>query len=116
VAEARAAIERAPEANVVKVLPHAVASYEQMVKELPGMLNKDPDRAREILRRLLGVVKLVREKGGLFAEFSMSPGQLLGLAAGSVGSGAGFDACLEVRLMPVWRCVLGSGVGIGLPH
>jgi hypothetical protein len=50
-------------------------------------VGKDKKRAREILGRLLGVVRLVRERGGLFAELSTSPGQLLGLAAGCDGSG-----------------------------
>jgi hypothetical protein len=89
---ARAEVAAAPaaEQNVRRLLPEALTLYKRMVQELPAILDREPDRARDILRRLLGAVRLVREAGGLFAELATGPGQLLALAGGA-GSGGGFD-------------------------
>jgi hypothetical protein len=87
VTAARAALAAVPEeAAAARAGVRAVAELEEMVAALPAMLGKDADRAREILRRLVGVVRLVREKGGLFAELSTAPGRLLPLASPN-GSG-----------------------------
>lgn len=87
VTAARAALAQAPVAlATARSAVRAVAELEEMVEQLPAMLGKDPDRAREILRRVLGTVRLVREKGGLFAEIATSPGRLLPVASPS-GSG-----------------------------
>jgi hypothetical protein len=48
---------------------------------------RKPPHAREILRRLVGTVRLVREKGGLFAELSTSPGRLLPVASANRSGG-----------------------------
>jgi hypothetical protein len=87
-ARAEAAAAPAAEQNVRRLLPEALTLYKRMVQELPAMLDREPDRAREILRRLLGAVRLVREAGGLFAELATSPGQLLALAGGAGSGGA----------------------------
>lgn len=87
VTAARAAIGAVPEkAAAAKAGTRAVAELEEMVAALPAMLGKDADRAREILRRLLGTVRLVREKGGLFAVLETAPGRLLPVASAN-GSG-----------------------------
>ncbi|HVN46914.1 MAG TPA: recombinase family protein [Steroidobacteraceae bacterium] len=78
--------EPPPQVPTLRFLPDAVARYKRLVEDLPATLGRDPDRAREILRGLLGEVRLVPEKTGLFAEISMSPGRLLALA-GCDGSG-----------------------------
>jgi site-specific DNA recombinase len=67
-------------APVVRLIPDALRRYEAMVTALPTMLERDADRARDILRRLLGEVRLVRENGALFAELAMGPERLLTLA------------------------------------
>lgn len=76
----------APVSEPVRLLPNAIERYERAVAQLPGMLERDPARAREILRRLLGTVRMVRRNGGIFAEVSTSAGALLGVAS-SDGSG-----------------------------
>lgn len=87
VTAARSAVQAVPEKEVtLRAGVRAVAELEQMVAALPAMLGKDADRAREILRRVLGTVRLVRQKEGLFAELSTSPERLLPLASAN-GSG-----------------------------
>lgn len=87
VTAARAALASVPEAaSAARASERAVTELEQMVAALPTMLGKDADRAREVLRRILGRVKLVRQKNGLFAEISTSPERLLPLASAN-GSG-----------------------------
>lgn len=78
--QARLTVVPRPTAKVVRMVPQAIGRYEAMVAELPGLLTRDPERARDILRRLLGEVRLVRGAGGLFAELSTSPERLMGLA------------------------------------
>lgn len=87
VVTARAALAAVPEeVATARAGVRAVTELEEMVRALPAMLTKDADRAREILRRVLGTVRLVRQKEGLFAELSTSPGRLLPLASAN-GSG-----------------------------
>jgi hypothetical protein len=63
----------------VSVIVEAFSAVTRIEPSSP-MLTKEPDRARGLLERLLGVVKLVRQKNKLFAEISTSPGRLLELA------------------------------------
>ncbi|MBS0379021.1 MAG: recombinase family protein [Proteobacteria bacterium] len=70
-------------------LPAAIEEFDRMVDLLPHMLEADADAAREVLVRVIGKVKLVREKGRLWAELSTNPGQLLGLAAAAGPDGSG---------------------------
>jgi site-specific DNA recombinase len=74
-------------ARLARLLPGAIERYRAMVAELPGMISRDPDRAREILLRMLGEVQLVRKAGGLVYRFSAAPARLLKLDAFCVGSG-----------------------------
>jgi hypothetical protein len=104
VTAARAALAAVPEeAAAARAGVRAVAELEEMVAALPAMLGKDADRAREILRRLVGVVRLVREKGGLFAELSTAPGRLLPLASpnGSGGTLREFPTIASSLIWPV---------------
>ncbi len=62
------------------MVPAAVGRYEAMVAELPGLLARAPDRARYILRRLLGEVPLARTSGDLYVELATNPERLMTLA------------------------------------
>jgi hypothetical protein len=63
-ARAEAAAAPAAEQNVRRLLPEGLTLYKRMVQELPAMLDREPDRAREILRRLLGVVPWCGRRAG----------------------------------------------------
>lgn len=70
-----------PKAAVIDLMPGLEAAFRKMVRELPRVLAKDPDRTREILARLFGEIRLARtEKGGLVAKLEMQPRHLLELA------------------------------------
>lgn len=78
--------QEAPSAQVIAALPKAAAIYRQAIEE--GTLA--PERvakAREMLRGLLGEIKLERtESGGLDAVMALRPGAL-SMAAGLSGRG-----------------------------
>jgi len=62
----RAEMEATPKpAAIVRTLPGLVERY---AKDLRATLGKDTDRARELLRGLLGTITLKPEKEGVFAE------------------------------------------------
>ena len=94
-----------PEAQEVKKLmtlvPNAAAAYRRQVHD---GLKGDPrqaTKARAILRKLVGTVRLVPERDGLYAEFYARPAALLqkavGTGVGTCGSGGVLCAVPTVR-------------------
>jgi hypothetical protein len=77
--------------NVARLWPTLEADYRRMVADLPKVLTHDADRARAILARILGEIRLVRTPdNGLVARIEMQPGQLLELVEGrNCGNGSG---------------------------
>ncbi len=63
--ELEAAIKVPVKTNTVSVLPSVVEGY---LKDLRGSLNRDHERARDLLAKLLGPITLRREGGKLIAE------------------------------------------------
>lgn len=80
--EELAALPESPKAsgNVAPMFRDAEAIYRRTVASLD---RASPDRAREILRMLLGSIRMERRDGGLVALFEMEPTALLSLARGA---------------------------------
>ena len=73
-------------AKMLAALPKAADAYR---RQIALGLHDDPraaGKARALLRKLLGTVRLVPEGTGLWAEFEMQPGVSL-RATGTTGSG-----------------------------
>jgi hypothetical protein len=73
-------------AKMIALLPKAAESYRRQIAQ---GLDNDPraaGKARVILRKLLGNIRLIPEQSGLWAEFELQPAALL-KASGSGGSG-----------------------------
>ena len=78
---------RRPTADVVDLLPRAESAYRKLVQELPQKMQREPDMARSLMRRVFRSITLrPTEDGGLEAELATSPAQLLTLVGG-VSSG-----------------------------
>ena len=81
-AEAELAALAIPEpkrgAEIIDLLPGAIPVYRRMMRDLPGLVAKDPDRAREQLRRYFPriVLKPTREEG-IVAILNLTAEQLL---------------------------------------
>jgi site-specific DNA recombinase len=86
--------------RAVRMLPNAVKRYRELVADLPTAFANDPERARDLLRRLVGSIRMVRQRNdagrwALWAELEIQPQRLLSLAgltpseanSGSGGSG-----------------------------
>ncbi len=50
-----------------------LARYKRVVTDLRSSLNRDPGRSREILRELLGEIRLQREGDEIYAVFETRP-------------------------------------------
>ena len=71
---------------MISMLPKAADAYR---RQIANGLDKDPraaGKARVILRRLLGNIRLVSEQGKLWAEYEVRPAALL-KGVGTAGSG-----------------------------
>jgi hypothetical protein len=71
---------------MIAMLPKAADAYRRQITQ---GLDNDPraaDKARVILRKLLGPIRLIPEQRGLWAEYDVQPAALL-RAVGSGGSG-----------------------------
>ena len=81
---ARAALQtaQAPEAQG-GAIPALLAAYRRMLADLRHSLERDTPKARELLRDLLGEIKLTQGQDGTFAELENDTGRLL-LAAGAI--------------------------------
>jgi hypothetical protein len=63
--------------EVVSMIPRLAELFHEKVKELPQLAKADPDRARMLLRRLIGgSLRLVPEDGRLVAEFELNGNRL----------------------------------------
>ena len=61
-------------ANAVRQVPNdLLARYKRAVTDLRGSLNRDPGRSREILRELLGEIRLQPAGDEIYAEFETRP-------------------------------------------
>jgi len=61
-------------ANTVRQMPNdLLARYKRAVTDLRGSLNRDPGRSREILRELLGEIRLQSVGDEIYAEFETRP-------------------------------------------
>jgi hypothetical protein len=60
-------------ATVSHVPKDLLARYKRLVTDLRGSLNRDPGRSREILRGLLGEIRLEPEGEEIYAEFETRP-------------------------------------------
>jgi len=65
--------------------------------DLGGTLERDVDRARDVLRDLLGGARLVREDDAVYAEVETRPDRLL-VAAGGASLGLVAGTCNRTRL------------------
>lgn len=75
---------KAPASNVVNLVPRLEQRLSALVKDLPAIARKDPDRARMLLRRLGGHILLVPDENDeLEAEFEVT-GSRLALAVGAM--------------------------------
>jgi site-specific DNA recombinase len=81
-------------AGILSILPDALARNEKAIRELPATLGRDVDRARHVLKRLLGEIKFraAPEGDALVAEIRVGAGALLRLVSNAttencVGSG-----------------------------
>lgn len=75
-----------PKATVTELLPQALVAYRRMVRALPNTLSKEPDKARVVLQRLFGEIRVVRTPdGGYAARLETSPAALIALVDGSGG-------------------------------
>ncbi len=71
---------------MISMLPKAADTYR---RQIALGLDNDPraaGKARVILRKLLGNIRLIPEKGGLWAEYEVQPAALL-KRVGTDGSG-----------------------------
>jgi site-specific DNA recombinase len=60
--------------SAVRQVPNdLLARYKRAVTDLRGSLNRDPGRSREILRELLGEIRLQPEGDEIYAEFETRP-------------------------------------------
>ena len=50
-----------------------MARYKRVVTDLRGSLSREPGRSREILRELLGEIRLQPEGEEIYAEFETRP-------------------------------------------
>ena len=74
-------------AQVVELMPRAQAAYRKMVAGLPALLSREPDKARVVLQRLFGQIRLARTgDGGLVARLETSPAALIALVSGGVST------------------------------
>jgi hypothetical protein len=66
-----------------------LARYKRAIADLRGALSRDPARSREILRDLLGEIRLQPEGDEIYAEFEARPERILlsGRAASNFGCG-----------------------------
>ena len=68
-----------------------------MTLDLHGTLERDVDRARDVLRELLGGVALVREEDAVYAEIETRLDRFL-VAAGGASLGRVAGGCNRTRL------------------
>ncbi len=69
---------------MIELIPRAEQAYRKMVRDLPAMLAKEPDKARAIRARIFGRIERRRtEDGGMVEVLEMSPAQLISLVEGS---------------------------------
>jgi len=73
---------------MIAMLPKAADAYRRQIEEGLGNDPRAAGKARAILRKLLGPIRLVPEQGGLWAEYNVQSAALL-RAVGSGGSGGG---------------------------
>lgn len=78
---------------MIALLPKAAEAYRRQITQGLANDHRAAGKARVILRKLLGNIRLVIEQSGLWAEFDLQPAALL-RAVGSDGSGAEFDCSL----------------------
>ena len=77
-------------------LPHAVQRYRDMVADLGNTVLADVERAREVLREMVGEeIRVIPERGHLVYEMGLNETPLTALAGGAsqIGlvAGAGFE-------------------------
>ena len=81
------AVPERPKADVIELMPAAAAAYRKMVAGLPAMLAKEPDKARVLLQRIFGQIRLTRTAdGGLSARLETHPAALIALVSGGVST------------------------------
>jgi hypothetical protein len=85
-------------ATVRQVPNDLLARYKRTVTDLRGSLNRDPGRSREILRELLGEIRLQPEGNEIYAEFETRPERIF--LSGRVASNCG---CGEPHTSPSAR-------------
>ena len=73
-------------AKMLAALPRAAEAYRRQIEKGLQDDARAAGKARVLLRKLLGTVRLVPEKGGLWAEYEIQPAVLL-QAVGTDGSG-----------------------------
>ena len=73
-----------PTARAVQMLPNAIEKYRAPVAALPVAFARDPERARKLVRRLVGTIRLVRQGKNLFAQLELVQGSLVKLAGDAV--------------------------------
>jgi len=69
-----------------RTIEDALARYKRQVLDLQAALTDDVQRARELLRELLGEITLSQDAEGVFAELGQ-PDQRLDVAAGGLSTG-----------------------------
>lgn len=75
-----------PSAKVVDLMPKAVAAYRKMIAALPTQLAQEPDKARAVLQRLFGAIRVERTPdGGYVARLETTPAALIALVSGTGG-------------------------------
>lgn len=80
-----------PKAQIIDLVPKLEVKLRSMLREMAMALGKNPERSREILKRLFGEIRLLRTPdGGLVARLEMHPRHLLELrGAVDCASGSG---------------------------
>lgn len=90
----------APIATAKPTVDKLMAGYKRLALELAEVMATDTERARPILRRLLGDVRMIQEGKAIYAEVSTPAARLLIAAGGGVVSNYGcgdWQPTLETR-------------------
>ncbi len=76
-------------------LPRAIDRYREMVADLGNAVLRDVERAREVIREMVGEIRVTPENGHLIYEMGLNETPLTALAGGAsqigVVAGAGFE-------------------------
>ncbi len=83
------AAQQRPATNGVSLLPRLQERYKALLKDLPAVAARDPNRARALFQQLTGGVRLVPGKDGLVAEMTLTGERLAAFAGVSGANGAG---------------------------